>query len=182
MSRKNERGEIEVSREVADFIELNNNGAVYWEDDLLAQHSNAYINGYEGTSEEAQCMKQYSPMDLAKILINGWYIEQTPEEKALDYFKAVHEQRNHRIESGEYRGDGDSLMVVRDMLKLLGYDIPGITDYVSDIPLLHDGTCLTAEQEEAITKKFQTCDDMSYMRGMTLVLRILGHKLKGVSD
>ena len=75
-----------VSREVADFLAQSDNGVANWEDDLLSQHAQAYGNGFENIKDEAKCMSEYSPLELARLLINGYEVELTPEEYVLDMY------------------------------------------------------------------------------------------------
>lgn len=88
-------GKVLVSKEVAEFLESNNDGNPYWEDSLLEQHTLAYINGFKGVKEEAECMKKFTPMVLAKILINGYEVEETPEDLILKEYNRL---KNLRID------------------------------------------------------------------------------------
>lgn len=71
---------IMVSREVADFLDLNDDGTGYWKDVLLEQHTLAYSKGFEEVKDEAMCMVNYTPMEVAELLIKGYETELTPEE------------------------------------------------------------------------------------------------------
>lgn len=80
---------IKVSREVADFIEDYENSLVSlegWEDGLIIEHSRVWAESFEGAKEEAMCMKDVTPLQLSKILIYGYEVEQTPEERLANAY------------------------------------------------------------------------------------------------
>lgn len=81
---------VKVSREVADFIEgyeEHVNGSANWKDNLIAEHSRSWLNCFEGLKDEAECMRGITPFELAVILINGYEVEQTPEEKLSEFYR-----------------------------------------------------------------------------------------------
>ena len=65
---------IKISKEAAEFIEKGSRYSVNWEDDLIVQHAEAWNKGFEGVKDEAMCMKELSPLQLADILINGYEV------------------------------------------------------------------------------------------------------------
>lgn len=72
---------VKVTQEVLDFIELNNKGVMYWEDDLLAQHTQAWTEGFKEVKEEAKCVAKYSPTEFARILDGHYELQITPQEE-----------------------------------------------------------------------------------------------------
>ncbi|MEK5334412.1 hypothetical protein [Lysinibacillus sp. FSL W8-0992] len=81
-------GKVKVSREVANFFEkCKNSGDINWEDAVLHEHIKIFESHHTKEAVEinpdALCMLQYSPFELARILVLGYEIEQTPEEKIL---------------------------------------------------------------------------------------------------
>ncbi|MCS5499829.1 hypothetical protein NY607_01760 [Lysinibacillus sp. A4] len=77
---------VKVSREVANFFEkCKNSGDVNWEDAVLHEHIKIFESHHKKEAvvinPDALCMLQYSPFELARILVLDYEIEETPEEK-----------------------------------------------------------------------------------------------------
>ena len=84
---------VKVSREVANFLQkCENSGDMNWEDAVLHEHIKIFENHHGNEvieiNPDAQCMLQYSPFELARILVLGYEIEQSPEELIYEYYQA----------------------------------------------------------------------------------------------
>ena len=113
---------VKVSREVANFIEsCKSNGTFYWEDELLYGHA-SFMNGSDvAVREDAKCLNKYSTFELAQILVLGYEVEETPEEKIKEKYELFTDTTSFN------KGfvDGYSLGV-KNVLKILGIEIKGI--------------------------------------------------------
>lgn len=75
-----DKPKVKVTQEVLDLIELSNNGMIYWEDDLLAQHAQSWATGFDQISKEAKCLSKYTPLEMARIIDGHYELELTPNE------------------------------------------------------------------------------------------------------
>lgn len=123
---------VKVSREVAEFIksyEDNVNGYPGWENHLILEHSRAYFESFEGAKEECLCMKNIDPLQLAEMLVNGYEIEQTPEEILLNLYNQTWATYN-RITDNQNRHGGNYENGLAKGIELaldtLGIEIEGI--------------------------------------------------------
>lgn len=114
---------IKVSSEVATFINNYEKGYKYvgWEDSLIVDHSKMWFDSFLGANEEAVCMKDVTPLQLSKILIYGYEVEKTPEEKLLDRYK-YHARSGRKSDYSRGVADGIAMALVR-----LGIEVKGIT-------------------------------------------------------
>lgn len=125
---------VKVSREVAEFIESyeeNNGGIPGWEDYLIRDHTESFARNFAGVNEEAMCMKDITPMQLAKMLINGYEIEESPEEVLLERYVQNGKNRIKAIREKDAYQEGFTLgylMGVKDGLNCAGKEIKGIND------------------------------------------------------
>lgn len=81
---------VKVSREVADFVQAYENNVAScngWENDFIYQHSKSWNDGFENLKAEALCMKNISPFELSRILVKGYEVEQTSEEKLAEFYR-----------------------------------------------------------------------------------------------
>ena len=108
-------GKVKVSRDVANFIEsCKSNGTFYWEDELLYGHA-SFMNGSDvAVREDAKCLNKYSTFELAQILVLGYEVEETPEEKLLNFY-------NRKLGENDCMCDG-----IYETLQCLGIQIKGI--------------------------------------------------------
>lgn len=69
---------IKVSRAVANFIESYEKSYMYvgWDNKMLSEHAYQYCSG----SYLDESLKGVTPLQLSKILIYGYEVEETPEE------------------------------------------------------------------------------------------------------
>ena len=116
-----------VSREVAEFLKsCENSGVMYWEDDLLVEHTASFVGNHVAIKDEARCLCKYSPIELAKILINGYEIEQTPEEKLVERFQYCEQRWGwHQDDETEMRATANA---IKETLNTLGIKIKGINE------------------------------------------------------
>lgn len=119
---------VKVSREVAEFIksyEENVASCNGWEDHLLMEHSREFFGSFEGAKDEALCMKDIPPIELAKILINGYEIKQTPEEKLLATYERQRawQETNDPFDRRAHTAYGNAIVYTLDTL---GIKIEGI--------------------------------------------------------
>lgn len=110
---------VKVSREVATFIEDYEKSYMYegWDNKMLSEHAYQHCSG----SYLDESLKHISPLQLSKILIYGYEVEKTPEEKLFDNYN------NHRrsaIKSPYSRGVSDGIVMA---LVRLGIEVKGIT-------------------------------------------------------
>lgn len=115
---------VKVSRKVANFLEkCKNSGDINWEDAVLHEHIKIFESQHKQEAVEinpnALCMLQYSPFELARILVLGHEIEETPKEKALAYYNSF-----------DYTplGEATEKMVIRKFLKLAEIKFEGINE------------------------------------------------------
>lgn len=120
---------VKVSREVANFIEgyeANVNSTPGWEDHLIFEHSRTWMNGFDGVKEEALCMSEISPLELAEILTKGYETEEAPEEKILKMYKSKNDGR-YQSDDMKWINDAYANGIVYT-LESLGIKIKGIND------------------------------------------------------
>lgn len=121
---------IQVSREVADFIdkyEKNLACVPGWKDHLIMEHSRNWYEDFENSKEEAMCMSKISPLMLSRILIYGFEVEESPEERLVKLF-------HDPATSYEYEDDAAIRMRlqtafrhgVKTALKILDIKVKGI--------------------------------------------------------
>ena len=84
---------VKVSKEVAEFMEsFKTLGDVNWENALLEQHTEVIRDTDATIKEGAKCMLQYSTFEVAQMLVNGWEVEKSPEDKILETFQRQYTQ------------------------------------------------------------------------------------------
>lgn len=97
---------IKITQEVLDVIKSSDNGDVYWEDRLVFHHAQEFFEGFKNVSPEAMCLKDFSPLELAQILLGNYEIKQTKEEHwTQEYFSAKSKAEAYAL---EYNQDGES--------------------------------------------------------------------------
>ncbi|WAB25101.1 hypothetical protein M3_0150 [Lysinibacillus phage vB_LfM_LysYB1] len=109
-----------VTQEVLDFIELHNDGMSDWKNSLLAQHTQAWIEGFKDIKEEAKCIEKYSPMDFARILDGQYELELTPQETIKQkYIKSTQSRTAY---------DNEFAKGIKYVLHTLNIKIEGVND------------------------------------------------------
>lgn len=78
---------VKVSKELADALKKALSYENGNEDGVLLYHSEMIISdgGFEWTNE-CEPLNDLSPLELAKILIEGWEVEKSPEEKVREIY------------------------------------------------------------------------------------------------
>lgn len=110
---------FKVSRAVATFIEDYEKSYMYegWDDKMLSEHAYQYCSG----SYLDESLKDVTPLQLSKILIYGYEVEKTPEEKLLDRYNYY---RRSARKSDYSRG---VVVGIEMALTRLGIEVKGIT-------------------------------------------------------
>ena len=120
---------VKVSREVANFIEryeTNVDRTPGWKDHLIFEHSRAWVGNFDDVTEDALCMSEISPLELAEILVVGYEIEETPEDRILEtYNSCIRPNINFPPQKNHVQGFASGIEFV---LKELGIKIKGIND------------------------------------------------------
>lgn len=108
---------VKVSREVANAIEYLLKSASYMDDKgrILSSHSSSNFNWRYDTP--ANGLNGVSVMKLAEILVNGYEVEETPEEKLVrEYQEGLQIGAGHRTHAN----------AIKFTLDTLGIEIEGI--------------------------------------------------------
>ena len=112
---------VKVKREIAEYIEgypLEYPKCRDWKNRLLMEHSYQFFSGsYADVS-----LKNVSPLGLSKILLYGYEVEETPEEKLAKWYMEL-EKDIKRSYSTYDRGNRDGILRT---LNTLGIEIEGI--------------------------------------------------------
>lgn len=112
-----------VSREVAEAIEFLKKEFDY----NFEAFMKVSLNDGWHINKNCISLNKISVEDLAKILINGYEVELTPEEKVLEYFNDIKQHVEYSESKGEKNKAGeDALNIIRDITTILGYVIKGV--------------------------------------------------------
>ena len=127
-----------VTKTVAEFIkryEENAGSHEGWKDNLLHDHTRAYFDRYDGCPENTLCMKHITPMKLAEILVNGYEIELTPEEKVLARYQELDKKHDSITSKSNWDLDAGN----RNMILILQSEMSGIRAVLEDLGLKIEG-------------------------------------------
>lgn len=123
---------VKVSREVAEAIEkalnyfLLADGGEDPEEALIVQHA-FELHGEVKQKMLADVLFELGTFELAEILVNGYEVELTPEEKVLEYFNDIMQHVEYSESKGEKNKAGeDALNIIRDITTILGHVIKGV--------------------------------------------------------
>lgn len=124
---------VKLPREVVQAIkyfrnaENLNNSEIVWQVHQIDQHTKQgeVIRDYASTNYD----------DFLRSLVNGYEIEETPEEKVSELIKRWQDKLlEHKDDSqgSSYNRFSDRLYGARCILKILNIDIEGVTDHESN--------------------------------------------------
>lgn len=115
---------VKLTQEQADALD-NLRGTYFSDDRILEVHcdpENAWRSIYE-------CLNDIPNTELASALINGYEVEQTPEEKLREYYEELGRCRDTSLEEDDLKDvaiNASKRVGIRYALNTLGIKIEGI--------------------------------------------------------
>ncbi|PJH95302.1 hypothetical protein C7H81_01755 [Bacillus subtilis] len=111
-----------ITKEQAEVIQIFMDGGKEKSDLLRIHAKDRWI-------EEFSCLNQLDIMTLAAALVNGYEVEETPEERVRQYYEGVRNSRDERYLAGDIEGKrfhAGALVGISNTLGLLGIEIEGV--------------------------------------------------------
>lgn len=117
-----------ITKEQAGAIEYLRNTCEFSDEWFLFKYTNVYF-GNEPNHAEFGPIANMDIMTLAAVLVNGYEVEKTPEEKVREYYEAVRNLWEERYLAGDTEGKrfhAGALVGICTTLGIFGIKIEGV--------------------------------------------------------